>query len=98
MLVNEQVKAENNLSVSYGALIVRGNRPSELAVLPGGPADKAGIVENDIVLEINGVKIDQENDLAKVVKKLNVGDQISLKILSKGEERDITVLLEESSQ
>ncbi|MEA2007275.1 MAG: trypsin-like peptidase domain-containing protein [Patescibacteria group bacterium] len=97
MLVNEQVKTENNLPVVYGALIVRGNRPSELAVSPGGPADKAGIVENDIVLEINGTKIDQDNDLAKVIKKLNVGDQISMKILTKGEEKSVTVLLEEAN-
>ena len=35
---------------------------TDFAVIPGSPADKAGLVENDVILEIHGEKIDEKND------------------------------------
>lgn len=97
MLINDEIKIKNNLPFDYGALIVRGDSPSALAIIPGGPADKAGLLENDIILEVDGIRITQENDLAKIVKKLNVNDQISLKVWSRGQEKTVIVTLEEAS-
>lgn len=94
-LINADIKSKNNLSVEYGALILRGNTIGDLAVIPGSPADKAGIVENDIILEVNGVKIDENNPLANVVSKYSVGDELTFKILHKGVEKEIKVKLEE---
>ena len=56
--INADMQAKNNLTVDYGVLVKAGASASELAVIPGSPADKAGIVENDIILEIDGVKLD----------------------------------------
>lgn len=95
VLVNSQLKEKNQLSVDYGALVSRGESRDELAVTPGSPADKAGIVENDIILEIDGKKIDEKNTLAKVIQNHKVGDEINLKILSKGSEKTVKVKLEE---
>lgn len=95
VLINKDIADKNKLSVDYGALIVRGDTSSELAVVPGSPADKAGLVENDIILEMNGQKINQDNSLAKQIAKFNVGDEVTLKILHKGEEKEIKVTLEE---
>ncbi len=97
LIINKEVKEKNNLSVDYGALIRRGDRPEDLAVIPGSPADKAGLVENDIILEVEGNKVTQNNDLAKIVAKYKVGDTITLKILHKGEEKTIQVILNERS-
>jgi serine protease Do len=94
MMINEQVKEKNNLSVGYGALIVRGESAEELAVIPGSPADKAGLVENDIILEIDGQKLEDSVTLASVIRKKSVGDSMTLKILSKGKEKVVTVALE----
>lgn len=94
-LINADIKSKNNLSVDYGALVLRGNTIGDLAVIPGSPADKAGIVENDIILEVNGVKIDENNPLANVVSKYSVGDELTFKILHKGVEKEIKVKLEE---
>jgi len=58
MPVTEEIQKANNLPYGYGALVLRGERVTDFAVVPGSPADKAGIVENDIILEINGAKID----------------------------------------
>lgn len=94
MIVNEQVQKSNNLSFDYGALIVRGSSASEIAVIPGSPANKAGLEEGDIILEVNGKKIDQENDLVQMIKRLDVGDVVALKVFSKGAEKTLQVELE----
>jgi len=95
VLINKTIAEKNNLPVDYGALVVRGDDPAEVAVMPGSAADKAGIVENDIILEIDGVKITQKNSLAKLILKHNVGDKIVLKVLHRGEEKIIEAELGE---
>lgn len=95
IMINEAIKEKNNLSVDYGALVVRGAQADELAIIPGGPADKAGIQENDIILEVDGTKVDENNSLAKLIQTKNIGDTITMKILRKGEEKTIKVKLEE---
>ena len=95
VLITQQLKEKNNLLVDYGALVTRGETREELAVTPGSPADKAGILENDIILEIDGIKIDKERTLAKIIQDHKVGDEIALKILSKGAEKTVKVKLEE---
>ena len=87
------LKEKNNLKYDYGVLVVSGTDKSELAVIPGSPADKAGIVENDIILEINNVKLDSKTSLQNEVQKYNVGDKITLIIDSKGEVRNLEVTL-----
>lgn len=93
---NEILAVENKLPVDYGAIVARGSQPSDLGVIPGGPADKAGIVENDIILEIDGVKVDEKNPLPFLIQKHNVGDKAQLKILHDGKEKTVTVTLEEA--
>lgn len=93
--IDKEIQSENNLPYNYGALVARGQKITDLAVIPGSPADKAGIVENDIILEINKTKVDSKNQLTDLISNYNVGDQITLKIWHKGETKDIQVKLEE---
>jgi serine protease Do len=93
--IDPTVKQKNNLKIDYGALIVKGSSQSELAVVPGSPADKAGLVENDIILEVDGAKITSDNNLSKIISKHQPGDSLNLKILHQGEERMLTLKLEE---
>jgi serine protease Do len=95
LIITPELAKANKLPVDYGALIVRGERRGELAVMPGSPADKAGLEENDIILEFNGQRIDQEHTLASMVRKRKPGDVVELKILHKGEEKVIKVELGE---
>ncbi len=85
----------NKLSVNYGVLIQSANNGQEVAVVPGSPADKAGLKENDILLDINGKKLEEKNSLAKEISAKYVGDEITLKVLSKGKEKEVKVKLEE---
>jgi len=96
--VTEALKKKNNLSVDYGALIIRGEAVEDLAVIPGSPADKAGLVENDIILEVDGVKLDGKKSLALLIRQKKVGGEITLKILSKGKEKEVKVLLEKAPE
>ena len=93
--VDKALQAENNLGFDYGVMVQRGQKFSDLAVIPGSPADKAGIVENDIILEINGEKIDEKNQLTDLIGKYNIGDTIMVKISHRGEAKEIRVVLEE---
>jgi len=89
--INPEMKDKNNLSVDYGALVKAGQNANELAVIPGSPADKAGIVQNDI---IHGVKLDDANTLASLIRQKNVGSAIILKILHRGAEKTVQITLE----
>jgi serine protease Do len=95
VLLNEQVSKQLNLPYTYGALVLRGQNVTDFAVVPGSPGDKAGLEENDIILEINGKKIDTENTLSKTIGQYNVGEELALKVWHKGEVKDIKIVLEE---
>ncbi len=94
-LIDEESAKRGQLPVNHGALIVRGNAPEELAVIPGSPADKAGIKENDILLEVNGTAITTEQPLAGLIAKHQPGDSITVKILRNGKEQTVNVTLAE---
>ncbi|MBI4812482.1 trypsin-like peptidase domain-containing protein [Candidatus Falkowbacteria bacterium] len=93
--INEAIQKRNNLTVDYGALVVRGEQKTDLAVIPGSPADKAGLEEYDIILGIDGVKIDDKHSLSSLIREKKVGDTIKLKILHDGEEKSVEVKLEQ---
>jgi len=93
--IDEKIKEKNKLSVDYGVLVQRGAEISDLAVIPGSPANKAGIVENDIILEIDGIKLTSDQSLAAIIRTKKVGDTVTLKINHKGQEKTVTAKLEE---
>lgn len=98
VVVDANLKAKNNLTVDYGILVAKGKDASELAVIPGSPADKAGIVENDIILEVDGQKIDSEHDFAYYIRGKNIGDNVSLRVLSKGTEKTLYMNLAQAPE
>lgn len=97
VVINELMAKQNNLPVAYGALIVKGDQAGQVAVVPGSPADKAGLEANDIILEMDGEKITSQNTLADIILKKKVGQKVTLKILHKGEEKTVKVELSKRS-
>jgi serine protease Do len=93
--VTQALQEQNNLSVDHGALIVRGSN-DELAVIPGSPADKAGLEENDIILKINNDEVNTDHPLNVLLQEYQVGSTITLDILHDGQERTVTATLEEA--
>lgn len=95
ILLNDELQKKNNLPFHYGALVLRGQNITDFAVIPGSPADKAGIMENDIILEIDGTKIDEAHPLGDIIGERSVEDEVTLKVWHRGNIKDIQVKLEE---
>ncbi|MFP4515102.1 MAG: S1C family serine protease [Parcubacteria group bacterium] len=94
IIINEEIAKQNDLSVDYGALIVRASR-EQLAVIPGSPADKTGLRENDIILEVNGEEVDSQEPLSYLISQYSPGEIVELKVLSQGEEKAVDLELGE---
>ena len=92
VLVSADVQQKYKLSVDYGALVLKGAN-GEAAVTAGSAAAKAGIKENDVILEINNEKITTTNSMATVIDKYNPGDKVTLHILRDGKEMDVDITL-----
>ncbi len=95
VMINEEIAKSNKLPVKEGALLIRGTNRTDLAVIPGSPADKAGLVENDIILEVNGKKLTSNYTLSQAVSARRPGEIIKLKVLHKGSKKAVSVKLEE---
>ena len=94
VILNQEISKANKLPMDYGALVVRENL-GEPAVLKGSAADKAGLKEYDIILEMDGKKITEENPLADLLTQHKIGDEKNFKILREGKEINLKVKLEE---
>lgn len=80
--------------VDNGLLLAKGPN-GETAIDSNGPASKVDLKEGDVILEIDGVKLDQQNSLGYLLSKHRVGDKINLKVLRDGKEMAVTAILGE---
>lgn len=94
--INPEIKKSKGLTVDYGVWVMKGSK-GEPAIVPNSPAEKAGIKEGDVILEIDGQKIDEEGDFTFLIRDKNVGDYVELKVLSGNIIRSITIKLEKAS-
>ncbi len=60
------------------------------------PAEKAGIEKGDIVTKIDGTEVKSVTELNKVKNQHDVGDEVTLTIVRKNENKEIKVKLEET--
>ena len=77
------------LSKYYGIKEGKGVLVTE--VFPGDPADEAGIKPKDIVLSVNGKKVENTRELSKSIADTSVGDTVNIKVLRNGIEKKIGV-------
>jgi 2-alkenal reductase len=92
--ITPELATRNGLASEYGVLIVSGENPDDVAVLPDSSAARAGLKEGDIILEIEGQKLDGTQSLASLLRTYGVGDSITLNILQDGREQNVTIELE----
>ena len=70
--INMQVQKELKLSGLEGVLISK--------VLENSPAELAGINDLDVILEINGIKVNSTSELHELIIQFNPGDEINCTI------------------
>ena len=94
--VTPEIAKSQKLPVDYGAL-VRGS-PDGPAITPDSPAAKAGIQSEDIILGVNGQKIDRDHPLGDVINQLGVGETVPVTINRAGEEMTVRATLAKRPQ
>jgi serine protease Do len=78
--LDDDIARELGIEQTSGAYIPVGSaqRPS---IIEGSPANLAGLQEEDIIIEINGEKLDEKNGLVSLLSNKNVGDTVELKVI-----------------
>ncbi len=91
--LNEDIAGELGLSITQGAYIPESSegRPS---IIANSPAAKAGLQEEDIIVEISGQSLDDENTLVSILGRKKVDETVELKILRDGEELTLEATLQ----
>ena len=79
--VNEKIARKTKLDSQEGAYVNK--------VLEDSPADSAGIQECDVIIEFNGKKVFDSDDLVKVVHRTPPDTKVSLVIVREGEKKTI---------
>jgi len=64
-------------------------------VLAGGPADKAGLKNGDVIRKLNGQVVDDPGQFTALITNLNPGTEITLDILREGQPISMKVTLGE---
>lgn len=84
---------ELGFDVTHGALVIGDPSSDEVAVIEGSPADQAGLVPQDVILQIDGEDIDLDYTLQDAIMRYQVGDEITLTVWRDGETFDVQVEL-----
>ncbi len=82
-IISEQAALLNE--VPQGAYVIE--------VIEGSVAEKSGIQSQDIIVEFDGEKITETQDLAQLINQKKVGSKVKIKIWKEGEYQDIEVTL-----
>lgn len=82
LMITTEVMEEYKTTRSSGALAIKGEN-GEPAITPNSPAQKAGLLEGDIIFEINKIAVNGQNTLSTVLGNYKPKDKIELKIQRK---------------
>jgi serine protease Do len=83
--MREDVAQTFKLKEASGALVTQ--------VTPGSPADKAGIVPEDVVVKADARKIIDNGDLSRYISSRPPGSTVKLEVIRGGVEKPISVVL-----
>ncbi len=70
----------------------------QAAILPGSPAEKAGLKEKDVIVKVGSDTVDENNSLTSLLQKRAVGESVDLTIIRDGQEQKIKATLEAAPQ
>ena len=79
--VTSSVANENDLPVKAGAWLHVEGSSARSAIASGGPADKAGLKDGDIVTKINGTEIGKAGSLSSLVSEYKAGETVEFEFI-----------------
>lgn len=85
--VNEALAEQYKLAVNTGVYV------SEL--VPGGPAQKAGLQAGDVIVSLNKKQVKDFGDLREIIEKLQIGDAVEVLVMRGKDEKSMSVKLSE---
>jgi Do/DeqQ family serine protease len=88
--VNDSIAKANKLANFEGVYVHR--------AVPGGSADKAGIKKGDLILAINGNKVNNTQQLIETIWKYTPGTEVTVTIRRNGQLKDVKVTLQAAAQ
>ncbi|MDP3901834.1 MAG: trypsin-like peptidase domain-containing protein [bacterium] len=92
--IDDDLKEKMKLPVNYGAIIM-GHQQIAPSIVPGSPADKAGLKEKDIIIECDGEKLTNNKTIQDVLEDKSVDDILKLKVIRNKKEFDTKIKLTE---
>ncbi|RRR68745.1 MAG: PDZ domain-containing protein [Candidatus Viridilinea halotolerans] len=90
--IDGNLAAELGLPVQNGALVQSG-RSGQSAIEPGSAAERAGILDGDIIVAINGTRLDYNTSLRQLLLRHAPGDTVTITVLRDGSEQPLEVTL-----
>lgn len=88
--LNRQLVQALGMSEKKGALVTN--------ILPGLAAERAGLRQGDVILELNGNPITDVRALQQGVARTPVGSKVTMKILRRGEVRTVSAVVGKFAQ
>ena len=85
--IDQDTRKLLNLQSKKGSLIN--------TVLPGGPAEKAGLKPYDVIIAIDGQAIENSNDLRMKIADIPPGMKVEIKVIRDGKEKTLTAAVAE---
>jgi serine protease Do len=77
------------------ALKMKEERGAEITqITPGGPAEKAGLKVNDVILEFGGEQVQNQQQLGRLVRESAPGRQVKVDVWRNGAMQTVTVTIE----
>ncbi|MFH1867054.1 MAG: trypsin-like peptidase domain-containing protein [Patescibacteria group bacterium] len=95
LTIDRTIAQQYGIPNIQGAYIIIKNNRGDPGVVPDSPAAKAGLLGDDIILEVNSEKLSFTKTLADFISGFNPGQTIDLKILREGTEQVVSVTLSE---
>lgn len=80
-----------DLPVSAGAYLFTDNKES--AIVAGGPGEKAGLKDGDIITKINGIPVGSAGSVSSLIGEYMPGDSVQLTVLRNNKEQAINLTL-----
>jgi len=57
------------------------------------PADKDGLMEDDVIQKVNGIKIRRPSTLTRIIQKIKPGEKAKIVVIRDGKEKTVTVTI-----